>query len=313
MPGEDHRLHVLIAGKRLFGRATARRQRVADAEPRDVLQAGDDVAHLAGRERVDRNACGRHDAELLGLELRSLRHRTQRLTGLEAAVDNADECEDAAVLVVRRVEDERAGGRVGLAAGAGIRSTIASRTSSTPRPVFAEIRRTCSGTSPSSSAISAAGAVGIGLREVDLVRDRDDLELVVEREVRVGERLRLDALRGVDEEQRALARLERPRDLVREVDVPGRVDEVQLVALPEHAHRLRLDRDPALALELHRVEDLLAHLALRDGVGQLEDAIGERRLAVVDVRDDREVADPFLLHESDDGATRGVFAPGTQQ
>jgi hypothetical protein len=29
---------------------------------------------------------------------------------------------------------------------------------------------------------------------------------------------------------------------------------------------------------------------------QLEDAIGERRLAVVDVRDDREVADLFLVH-----------------
>ena len=35
---------------------------------------------------------------------------------------------------------------------------------------------------------------------------------------------------------------------------------------------------------------------LRDGVGQLEDAVGERRLAVVDVRDDREVADAFLVH-----------------
>ena len=140
------------------------------------------------------------------------------------------------------------------------------------------------------------GAVRVGLRKVDLVRDGDDLELVVEREVGVRERLRLDALRGVDEQERALAGLKRARDLVREVDVPGGVDQVQLVASPEDAHRLRLDRDPALAFELHRVEDLLAHLPLGDRVGQLEDAIGERRLAMVDVRDDREVADPFLLH-----------------
>ena len=77
---------------------------------------------------------------------------------------------------------------------------------------------------------------------------------------------------------------------------PGRVDQVQLVALPGHAHGLRLDRDPALALELHRVEHLLAHLAAGDGVGELEDAVGERRLAVVDVGDDREVADLALVH-----------------
>ena len=51
---------------------------------------------------------------------------------------------------------------------------------------------------------------------------------------------------------------------------------------------------PALALEVHRVEHLRAHVALGDGVRELEDAVGERRLAVVDVRDDREVADAVL-------------------
>ena len=43
----------------------------------------------------------------------------------------------------------------------------------------------------------------------------------LEREVEVGQRLRLDALRGVDEQDRALAGLERPRHLVGEVDVAG--------------------------------------------------------------------------------------------
>ena len=139
-------------------------------------------------------------------------------------------------------------------------------------------------------------AVGVGLRQVDLVDERDDLEVVLDREVGVRERLRLDPLRRVGDEQRALARLQRARDLVGEVDVARRVDQVQLVALPQDPHRLRLDRDPALALEVHRVEHLRAHLALRDGVRELEDAIGERRLAVVDVRDDREVADVLLVH-----------------
>ena len=53
-----------------------------------------------------------------------------------------------------------------------------------------------------------------------------------------------------------------------------------------------LDRDAALALEVHVVEQLLLHLARRDGAGELEKAVGQRRLAVVDVGNDREVADP---------------------
>jgi len=119
----------------------------------------------------------------------------------------------------------------------------------------------------------------------------------LDREVCIRERLRLDALRGVDDKERSLAGLQRARDLVREVDVTGRVDEVQLVAPPGDADGLGLDGDAPFPLEVHRVEDLLAHLTRRHGLGQLEDAIRERRLAMVDVRDDREVADPCLVHE----------------
>ncbi len=81
----------------------------------------------------------------------------------------------------------------------------------------------------------------------------------------------------------------------------GRVDQVQLVGLAvslrvvEDAHCLGLDRDAALALEIHRVEHLRAHRARIDRVRELEDPVGERRLAVVDVRDDREVADVGLV------------------
>ena len=72
---------------------------------------------------------------------------------------------------------------------------------------------------------------GLRAGQVDLVDDRDDLEVVLDREVGVGQRLRLDALRGVDHQQRAFAGGQRARDLVGEVDVPGRVDQVEDVLL----------------------------------------------------------------------------------
>ena len=157
-------------------------------------------------------------------------------------------------------------------------------------------------------------------RQVDLVDDRDDLEVVLDGEVRVGERLRLDALRRVDEQQRAFAGGERPRHFVREVDVARRVDQVQDVLLARlrrvvQADRVRLDRDAALALEVHGVEDLRFHLARLERAGDLEEAVGQRRLAVVDVRDDREVSDVSGIHASgrlihyDSQISRAVPAP----
>ncbi len=147
----------------------------------------------------------------------------------------------------------------------------------------------------------ASGLVWLCPRQVDLVDDRDDLEVVLDRQVRIGERLRLDALRSVDEQQRALARRQRPGHLVGKVDVPRRVDQVEDIHLPVvglvgQPDRVRLDGDAALALEVHAVEDLRLHLPRLERPRHLEKTVRQRRLAVVDVGDDGEVADVALIH-----------------
>ena len=77
-----------------------------------------------------------------------------------------------------------------------------------------------------------ADALGLGGRQIDLVDDRDDLEVVVQRQIGIGERLRFHALRRVHHQQRAFARLQAARHLVSEVDVAGRVDQVELILVP---------------------------------------------------------------------------------
>jgi len=54
---------------------------------------------------------------------------------------------------------------------------------------------------------------------------------------------------------------------------------------------VHFDRDPALALEVHRVEHLVFHLTHRHRPRELEQPVGKRRLAVVDMGDDAEVSD----------------------
>src|SRR5690606_26551609 len=144
--------------------------------------------------------------------------------------------------------------------------------------------------------------------QIDLVEDRDDLEARVEREEEVRERLRLHPLARVNDEDRALACRAGTGHLVREVDVSGRADEVQLarlaVARPvAHAHRVQLDRAATLALEVEPVEHLRRPLTLGERGRLLEQAVGQRRLAVIDMCDDAGVADSVELHAA---------APGTR-
>ncbi len=98
------------------------------------------------------------------------------------------------------------------------------------RPVLAEISTASEASRPITSSICWRDALGLGGRQVDLVEHRHDLVAGVERLVHVGERLRLDALAGIDDEQRALARGQRAGDLVGEVDVAGRIHQVEDVS-----------------------------------------------------------------------------------
>jgi hypothetical protein len=142
--------------------------------------------------------------------------------------------------------------------------------------------------------------VGHGGGQVDLVDHWHDGQVLFERGEEMRHRLRLDALRRIDDEHGAFAGLQCAMHFVAKIDVAGRVDQVDLVLLAvvfvDHAHGAGLDRDPLLALQIHGVEKLLAHLALGDGVGHLDQPVGQRALAVVNVGDNRKVADMVSVH-----------------
>ncbi len=82
--------------------------------------------------------------------------------------------------------------------------------------------------------------------------------------------------------------------------MPRRVDQIEVVdlsitGLVLERSGLRLDGYPTLFLEIHRVQDLLFHLAIRQSSATLDQAISERRFAMIDVRDDRKVSD--VIHQ----------------
>ena len=115
----------------------------------------------------------------------------------------------------------------------------------------------------------------VGVRQIDLVDHRHDRQTLFVGEVDVGHRLRLDALRRIDDEECAFTGRQAARNLVGEVHVTRRVEQVKRV-LPAifrriaHRHRMRLDRDSALPFQIHRIEELILFFAGLDRAGRLE-------------------------------------------
>jgi hypothetical protein len=127
---------------------------------------------------------------------------------------------------------------------------------------------------------------------VDLVHDEDHGLPVLERLAQDEARLRERPFRRVDEQEDAVDHVERPLDLAAEVRVARRVDDVDLRLAVADSRVLGEDRDPLLALEIHRVHDPLGHVLIGAERARLpEHRVDERRLPVIHVGDDGDVAD----------------------
>ena len=129
---------------------------------------------------------------------------------------------------------------------------------------------------------------------VDLVHDEDDGQFRLQRLAQDEARLRQRALARVDEQQHAVDHRQPALDLAAEVGVARRVDDVELRVADPDGGVLGEDRDALLALEIHRVHDALVDvLILAKRAGLPEQGVDERRLPMVDVGDDCEVAEVF--------------------
>ena len=129
------------------------------------------------------------------------------------------------------------------------------------------------------------------------------MEVGAQREIEIGQGLRLDPLSSIDQQDRGFTCLQTPRNLIGEVDVAGCVDHVEhigawsrtlFVALrhrPGHPDSLALDGDAAFALNIHPIQILRASSPFINHPGQLEHPIGKGRLAMIDVGDDAKIAD----------------------
>ena len=126
---------------------------------------------------------------------------------------------------------------------------------------------------------------------VDLVDHEDHRQVRLERLAQHEARLRQRAFARVDEQQHAVDHRERALDLAAEVGVAGRVDDVEVDVAVAHRGVLGENRDALLALQVVGVHDALVDvLVLAERAGLPQQRVDERGLAVVDVGDDREIA-----------------------
>ncbi len=133
--------------------------------------------------------------------------------------------------------------------------------------------------------------VRAGIGSIDLVHRDDRPQTDFQRLADDEFGLRHRPFGGIDQDDRAIDHGQDALHLAAEVGVARRIDDVDPRVLPCNRRRLGDDRDPALLFEIVRIHDPLGDpLILAEGAGLLEQAVHERRLAVIDVSDNGDIA-----------------------
>ncbi len=293
---EHHRLRRFETGQRGGAGVAFVGDGVAHAGIADLLDLRGEHADLAGAKFGDIDHFRLEHGKLFDAVGGAGLHHLDAVAAAHGAIHDPHHHHNAEVGIIPAINQHRLEGRRAVALGGGQAGDDGFQHVRDAKARFGRDENGVMGIKPDHILDLLLDAVRLGGGQVDLVQHRHDFVAGIKRVVDVGQGLRLDALRGIDHQQRAFDGAHASADFVGKINVAGGVDQIEnvgvsIAGLVFQPHGLRLDGDAALALDIHAVKDLRLHVAVGDGAGRLDQPVSERGFAVVDMRHDGEVAD----------------------
>src|SRR5690606_22081965 len=294
--GEHLRLHLLEAGEHFHIRSAGQGQGVTHRGAVNVLDASDDEDHLARLEIHGFGVLGVEHADAVDLMHLAGGLHQYLVALLDPALLDPDQRHHTQVIVEPGVDDQRLQRRLDFALGRRNHLDQPLQHIFHPNAALGTADHGISRIDADNSLEPQLDSLRLSLGQVDLVQYRHHLQPLFNGRVAVGHRLSLYALGCIHYQQRAFTGRQRTADLVVKVAVTRGVDEVQLVGfavtrLVVEGNAVGLDGDATLTLQIHRVQYLGCHLPFAQAAADLNETVGQSRFAVVDVGNDREIAD----------------------
>ncbi len=294
--GEDHRFHLFESGDCLRAGARYVGDGIAHFHFLGGLDAGDDVSHVSCAQLLAWHHVHLEHAYFVGIIFLSGIEEFHFVSLADHAVHNLEIGDDAAERVEYRVENQRLQGGFLVAFGMGYAFDHCCQ--------YLFHAHACLAGGTDDVATLAAEQVydfvfhlfGHCACHVAFVDDGDNLQVVFDGHVEVGDGLCLHALRGIHYQQCSFASGDGTGNFVREVHVSRSINQIQNIFLTFvhvlHLDGMALDGNPSLFLQIHIIKHLALGYLYR--IGKLKQTVCQGRLAVVNVGYNAEIT--YILH-----------------
>ena len=293
---KDHRLHFLETLNGCRAGAGHMGDGVAHLHLLRILNATDDIAHVARPQFLTGYHVHLQHANLVGIILHTRIEELHQVAFADASVHYFEIGNDASERVEHRVKNQRLQRSIGVAYGMG--DTVDNSIEYLPYPFARLSAGTYDFGRVATNEVNylVLHFVGHGRGHVNFVDNGNYLQVMVNSHIEVRDSLRLHPLRGIYHQQCTFAGSYTAAHLIREVHMSRRINQIQDILLTTthilHLYGVTLDGNTALTLQFHIVKHLaLSHL---NSVCSLKQPVGQRRLTVVNMCNNAEV--PYVIH-----------------
>ena len=140
----------------------------------------------------------------------------------------------------------------------------------------------------------------VSSRQIDFVQHRQDLQIVFQRQIGIGQGLGFDALSGIHHQNGSFTSGQRAGHLIVEVHMARGIDQVEGIGFPIlglviEPHGPGFDGNAPLPLQIHVVQQLVFHLPVGNSVTGLHQPVGQRGFAMIDMGHNGKIANFTLF------------------
>ena len=196
-PAEHHRVGIAVAVQGDFGRVGGRGDGLTGAGPAHIFDPGDQVADLTGSEFGHGHGGWHAHADLFDLMVHTCLHEPEPVPGGERSLHHPDGTDHASILVVGRVEDEGAQRSFRVTGGCGDAGDDGVEQLGHTFPGLGRDVQDLVGRQSEHVLDLGRAPCWVGGGQVDLVEHGDDLEVVLQGLIAVGQGLGLNPLGGI--------------------------------------------------------------------------------------------------------------------
>ena len=120
--------------------------------------------------------------------------------------------------------------------------------------------------------------VRVSTRKVNFIYNRDNFQIVVQRQVNVSQSLCFNTLGRVNYQERTFARSQSTGNFVGKVYVTRGIDKVKhilfaIASFINATNSLRFNSNTTFAFQIHGVKDLFFHLTFRESAGVFNQSV----------------------------------------